>query len=382
MTSSGGGGAVTGRTSGRRLGPTTRRALLRTVGAGALSIAGGCSTDDAGTAFLLGVYPGEPAAAPRTFRPFERWVGAKHATIPLYTNADLPDESIGDFVRDRMGVVWDTGHVPMVTWLPYRGSLEATPSDIERQIAAGQYDDYIDSWATRLAEWVHAAGGGRRLYFRPLPEMNGNWLPWSAIGPKASPTTFVEAWRHLHGRFSTAGLGDDRVQWVWNPNVREVGGVRTEAYYPGDEYVDWVGIDGYNFGDSREWSEWTGPEALFAPMVSRMRSLTGKPVGLPEFGSTSLRDGTYRPAAKSQWIADAYDYVERADVRMACWFNIDKETDWAVFGGTRGPGTSTLDGTTYSTYPAYRRAARQPTAITGGIDDGRILSHAQFTGTF
>ena len=361
-------------------GRTTRRAYLRALGAGGLAAASGCSAGGRQSgSFLLGAYPRDPAKS--TIRSFDRWIGRTHAVVPLYTNADQPEENIADFIDSYVSVTREGGHVPMVTWLPYLGTAERTPADIGARIAAGEYDEYVDPWAARLADWLKAKDD-RRLYFRPLPEMNGDWLPWSAVGPNESPATFVEAWRHLHDRFSAAGVPSDRIQWVWNPNVREVGGVRTDAYYPGDEYVDWIGIDGYNFGSSREWSEWTAPEEVFDPMVSRMRTLADKPIGLPEFGSSSLRNGAYRPEAKSRWISDVFDYIERAGIKMACWFNIDKETDWAVFGGARGTASAEIGGTTYSVYPAYKRAAQRPTAITGDGGDGPILTRDEFTGTF
>ena len=358
---------------------SSRRGYLRVVAAGGLSLASGCSVGGRRPSFLLGAYPGEPVLS--AVGPFERWLDETHAVVPLYTNADLGVESIDDFVAEQVAPVWSTGHIPMVTWLPYVGAPEQTPTDIERRIAEGQYDRFIDPWVARLDEWLNAGESERRLYFRPLPEMNGDWLPWSAIDPDSSTATFVAAWRHLYDRFAAAELSSGQIQWMWNPNVREVGGVRTEAYYPGDEYVDWIGIDGYNFGTSREWSEWTGPEAVFDPMVSRMRALADKPLGLPEFGTTSLRDGAYRPREKARWIVDAYDYIERAGIKMACWFNIDKETDWAVFGGERGTASFTTDETVYPVYPAYREVAQRTTAITGQ-GDASAFTREQFTGAF
>ena len=49
-------------------------------------------------------------------------------------------------------------------------------------------------------------------------------------------------------------------------------------------------------------------------------------------------------AAKSQWISAVLQYVRAKDVRLVAWFNEDKETDWAVFGGRLGDGSYTGDG--------------------------------------
>lgn len=65
-----------------------------------------------------------------------------------------------------------------------------------------------------------------------------------------------------------------------------------------------------------------------------MRESADKPLGFPEFASSSIDDGASRPNRKAEWIRNAFSLVQEGDVKMACWFT-DKETDWAVFGGVR-----------------------------------------------
>lgn len=84
--------------------------------------------------------------------------------------------------------------------------------------------------------------------------------------------------------------------------------------------------------------------------------------------------------AKAAWITDAYTFIQRHDVRMACWFNIDKETDWAVFGGNRGTSRYETGGAEYWTYGAYRAAVTQPWVVGGGDDEAPGASMATFTG--
>lgn len=191
---------------------------------------------------------------------------------------------------------------------------------------------------------------------------------------------FVGAWRRIHDAFADADVPSDRLAWVWNPNATETSGARTEAYYPGDAYVDWVGIDGYNFGDARPQSTWYTPTEVFEPMLSRLRSLTDKPIGVPEFGSTSRRNGAYRPPEKAAWIRKAFAFFEANDVRMACWFNVDKETDWAVFGGTRGTHTARVDGEAYSAYRRYQRATSSDRFALPSADGRGVVSEAAFHG--
>ncbi|WP_177197710.1 glycoside hydrolase family 26 protein [Halogranum rubrum] len=360
-----------------------RRECLTLFSTGCVVASSGCLEAAGSRSPLLhGFYPGRKAASPATFRPFEKWLGRVPTVLTLYVNANLSEDSIRDYLDTQLTPVWQTGHVPVITWLPYLGTPEQTPADIERRIHTGQYDDIIDRWISALTEWVlDGDGEDRRLYFRPLPEMNGNWLPWSAVGTETTPADYRSAWQYLYNRFREAGLTATHVQWMWNPNFREVGGVATEEYYPGDEFVDWVGIDGYNFGSTQDWSEWMSPDEVFAPMLSRVRTLTQKPVAFPEFGSTSFKEGTPRPAAKSQWITDVYEFMRREDVKMACWFNVDKETDWAVFDGTRGTDTYETDDRQYNVYDSYKRAVTRD-VLSNGERPERLLTDDQFAGNF
>ncbi len=74
------------------------------------------------------------------------------------------------------------------------------------------------------------------VLWRPFHEMNGGWFWWGA----KDPATFIKVWRHMFDYFiRTKGL--DNLLWVYGPNH----GKNTVAYYPGDAYVDLVGLDAY-----------------------------------------------------------------------------------------------------------------------------------------
>ena len=81
------------------------------------------------------------------------------------------------------------------------------------------------------------------VLWRPFHEMNGDWFWWGG----KDPATFIKVWRHMFDYFSqTKGL--DNLLWVYGPNH----GKKTATYYPGDAYVDLVGLDAYtDFVDSK-----------------------------------------------------------------------------------------------------------------------------------
>lgn len=362
-----------------------RRALLGSMAAASMVGLDATTMQIESPRSILGAFPGASPADPQQINPFERWLGTRFGVVVLYVNADVP-VSVRNSFLEGMTRVWQTGHVPIVTWLPYIGDEDTTPATITRQVRDGEYDDVIDWWTDALSAWLWAddavTGGPRRLYFRPFPEMNGDWLPWSVL-ESGDETAFIDAWRYVHELLMDEIGSADRIQWLWNPNATEHGAVPTEACYPGDAYVDWIGIDGYNWGDVRAASGWQSPAEVFEPMRSRLVEIADKPLSIPEFGTTSRKDGEWNVAAKRDWIREVFAYLETNDVRMHCWFNIDKETDWAVFDGDRGTGTyEDEDGRQYAVYDAFRTGVVNGTFVGGNLERSGILPTDVFQGRF
>ena len=380
-------------------------------------------------AALAGVYPGGPEFV-ANLTPYTEWLGQSPAVALLYVDAFGATENKRWFVENPLTDVWRAGHVPMISWQPFTAERGQTPETIERMVANGEYDDQLAEWASLLESWARPRGDrtrGRRFYFRPAHEMNGNWFPWSPVDASridatvtpvpggaananetppgesraaGTPENYIVMWRRLHDTFGETDLDETDMQWVWAVNADEVpADNRTERYYPGDEYVDWTAIDGFNFGGSQSYSSWRTPEELFDPMLGRLRDLTDKPVALTEFGSASFVDttddgsdgegangGEYRPARKAAWIEAAFEYVEANDIKMTCWFNIDKtgadEADWAVFGGRHGTSTVTVSGDDRLAYEAYRRTVTGEAFLGARTDYPPLLTDAEFAGEF
>ena len=295
---------------------------------------------------------------------------------------------ISRFIDTRLTPIWEAGSVPILTWLPSIDPPNQTSSQIAREIAAGDYDPLLREWATRLSEWATDGNGNpqRRLYLRPAHEMNGNWFPWSAADSPSTASDYIAMWRRIHEMFSQSDLDESTIQWIWSPNADEIGEIRAEEYYPGDEFVDWIGLDGFNFGDSQSFWNWRTPEGVFLDMLGRMRDLADKPVALTEFASSSSRNGTHRPTAKAVWIKKLFQFVDDQDICMTCWFNTEKsgpnESDWAVFGGERGTATHSTEGETYHTYDSYRSSLNSPAIIHGSTGSSPRLSAQEFMGEF
>jgi beta-mannanase len=273
--------------------------------------------------------------------------------------------------------IWNNKNVPMITWEP--NLCSGTPNDIEVKIASGAYDAYINTWSARLKTYLSGPDGiyntsdDRRAYLRFGHEMNGNWYAWSAAAGNNSPNDYKAMWIRVRGIFTSKGLDASHVQWVWCVNNTDNGGFTAEQFYPGNEYVDWVAIDGYNWGTTQTWSSWLTPAQTYDNMLGRLKLLTTKPVALTEFASTTSSQGV---SGKSQWITSAFQYAENNNIRLVTWFNTDKETDWAIFGGVNGDETINRK----KAYSAYRTAIGSAKYITSDPANARLITDSQFTG--
>ncbi|EMA52074.1 serine protease halolysin R4 [Halococcus salifodinae DSM 8989] len=326
----------------------------------------------------IGVHNGLSDANFDTIDRMETWQNTGYDVQNLFVPWN-PDEGHMNWLFDRiLPQIWNAGRTPLITWEPYtpgartasvdtqslveRNEYDAyiesladtTPDDIEVRIGDGDYDGYIDRWASRLQNAL-SKSSGRQAYLRLAHEMNGDWYPWSPTVGDSAPQSYVRMWRHVHDQFDRQGIGND-LQWMWCVNAEDVGSYTAEQLYPGNGYVDWQGVDGYNWGRSQSWSSWDSPDSIYGGMLDQLSGLGNKPICVAEFASSSKVSGGYDPQRKDEWIRDALAYFENQGVDMWCWFNEDKETDWAVFNGVRGTGTVTHNGQQVNAYSAYREA--------------------------
>ncbi|WP_266077111.1 glycoside hydrolase family 26 protein [Haladaptatus caseinilyticus] len=330
---------------------------------------------------LLGVFPGDRTEDLTSLDRFETWLGTRPTVVTLFISGLSDPNRVEAFVDSWMTRTWNHSHVPLVTWEP-RTETESNEL-ITQQIARGMYDEQISRFASLLESWIFEPPEGheRRLFFRPAHEMNGDWYPWSARDGRITPSDYVRMWRHLREIFAETVMIGEHIQWMWSVNCEDRLAYPAESFYPGDEYVDWIGIDGYNWGDSQKWSEWKSPSEIYDPMLDRMKRLADNPIAFPELASSSCYRGRYRASEKNAWITEFGRYIASTDVNLISWFNMDKNTDWAVFDGKNGTKTVTVDGSTCSTYPAYRTLVTTELNPLGGAAP-RILTDEQFLGKF
>lgn len=217
---------------------------------------------------------------------------------------------------DLLRAVADHGAVPLITWEPWDHSRGAAqPAFHLERLLAGTHDAHLRSWASALASYE------RPVLLRWAREMNGNWYPWGIGNAGTTAAHYRSAWRHVWSIFQAEGANN--VRWVWSPNVLH-GAAAFEPCFPGDEYVDWLGLDGYNWGG---WLRWRSFTQVFEAAYRRITALSPKPLMIAEMACAE--DGR----RKARWISDAFEVqipVHFPRVRAVIWFNQDKERDWRV----------------------------------------------------
>lgn len=231
------------------------------------------------------------------------------------------------------------GMTPMISWMPI--DYSRYNDNILPEIALGNWDAYIDLWGQKLVAWVNSypQGSEPSVLLRFGHEFNGSWYPYGD-----SPYWYKTAWQHVHDRFEVAGA-NEHVEWVWSANNVNVDTYNdVTQYYPGDHYVDWTSIDGYNWGSNFTWSSWDSFTDVFSPMYTDLvTNYPDKPIIIGEVGSADPAD---TPDASWGQNGDDSDYLENKDVwtadmmqrieddfpaiRAVGLFNIDKELSWSL----------------------------------------------------
>ncbi len=243
--------------------------------------------------------------------------------MPAIVNVGSDWEHYPEFNATVMGAIRSRGGMPMWTWLPDNYNLAGyQPGFKLTTIASGAYDDYIRRFAMDAKNW------GFPFLLRFAHEMNATWYPWSTGTGNAngnSPSDYIAAWRHVHDIFTSVGASN--VLWVWCVNTESPSATPIAQDYPGDAYVDWVAMDGYNFGSTVPNGQWLSLAQVFLPTYQDISRLTSKPLMISELSSAE------QGGDKAAWITDGLlsalpSLLPR--VRAVLWFDAVDGYDWRV----------------------------------------------------
>ena len=248
--------------------------------------------------------------------------------IQIYTAwGDKDNET---FPMKYAKVIYELGSLPLITWEPWLNDFDreahglAPVDDANKNgmaaVARGDYDFYIDEWAQQVKAFGHP------VFVRLGHEMNDPYrYPWGPQNNK--PAEFIAAWKHVVNRFHQLNVYN--VLWVWAPQPSYL---QYNTYYPGDEYVDWVGVGSLNYGTVASWSKWWTFKETFGNYYERL-NVFKKPMMITEMGSLTVG------GSREKWFKDAFtDLPEKYPDLKALLFFVDnndnttfnKSLDWSI----------------------------------------------------
>ena len=222
---------------------------------------------------------------------------------------------------------WKRDTLPILTWesrpIGAANDVVEEPDYQLPGIIAGNHDEYLRQYARDIV------ATGLPLGLRFDHEMNGNWYPWAETENDGtsingnSPGDYVKVWKHVHDIFEQEGA-NQLVSWIWAPNI--VNNLNKEhrtvenlaSFFPGDEYVDWVGLSGYLRPPYKEENNFTF-EYTFGQSLDLLREISDKPIFLAEIGASEIE------GHKAAWVTSLFEGLQKPendDISGFSWFNL------------------------------------------------------------
>lgn len=285
------------------------RALVPALAVAALPALGTVSAHPppaAANRIALGVYIRGVEEDPGRLDRYAEQVGRRPAIVGAYKRWD-----VRPFHPPELREIASRGAIPMVSWEPWGADDRGFRLSA---IARGRHDAYVRRSAREAKQW------GGPILLRFGQEMNGSWATWQRGVDGATGPRFVAAWRHLVKVFRQVGA--DNVQWVWCPYV-DNGKLPFLRFYPGERWLDWVALDGFNWGAPKAWQSFSD---VFDRSYRKLASLTSKPIMIAEAGSGE------GGGSKARWLHRALSrqLPRLKRVRAVVWFSATDGSDFRV----------------------------------------------------
>lgn len=196
------------------------------------------------------------------------------------------------------------GGLAMLTWEPrdytHAQIINGKATTTLRDGRTVPLDAYLAEFADGLCETTEKTR--EPVLIRTLHEMNGDWYPWG-IGYKLgdqspnSDDSFKRAWIKVHDIFEERC--PDKARFVYTINHFSGGGTSFMGGYPGDAYVDMIGLDGYNWGSRAPWG-WQSFSKIFTDAYCAVTAQTEKPIIVAEMAASESGGD------KAAWLRSTY----------------------------------------------------------------------------
>lgn len=243
----------------------------------------------------------------------EHDLGQRFKFLVVYHHLFKEDEPMANIMQGLQNA-YDNQYIVELT-------LQTRPLDSGNQIyevLSGQHDEYLQQYAQALAEFGHP------VLLRLGNEMNGDWCAYSGYHLAKDVDLYNKFYIYLYKIFQANGANEN-VLWVWNPNEKSFPDFTwndMQLYYPGNQYVDIVGMTGYNTGTYYHGETWRTFDEIYAELYQKYTALFNKPLMITEFASSSIGGD------KADWITDMFVQLPKYPaIKVAIWWS---GCDWAV----------------------------------------------------
>ncbi len=277
--------------------------------------------------------------------------------------------NFGDFYNANTGAV-----IPMAPAVQLDAQANRIPilgwnCAANTDVTSGKVDKEIDAAAQAFKDF------GRQFFMRYCWEMDGSRQPASVNG---NPDQFIAAWRYIYNRVKNID-GATNVVWLWTANANgfKLGNPSVASqFYPGDDYVDWVSADGYNWhgavGRPANADRYRDLLEIYDQFMAWARSDdpshqhvgSAKPIMVAEYGTQEQEDGG---ALKADWFRTAHATVmpRTADTPADCKYcGAMSDIQAMVYFDIKGKSGDASGGwdieTSQPSFDAYKEAAQNP----------------------
>lgn len=237
-------------------------------------------------------------------------------------------------IKPTLDNIWNNKSVPCMTWEPMTIHDNIENAIPYSDIINGKYDSYLEWMTTEIKSW------GKPFIIRFAHEMNMSRYHWGTTleeyGP-SSPNVYASMFQYVVTFFHNQNV--DNVLWAFCPNADSIPNESWNTiknYYPGDEYVDILGMDGYNWDIDKDLAQkkgqtWTVPwrsfKEIFELPYRQLRQIApNKPLIVFETASVDRSSGD----RKVKWMKEALSIAKQWNIQGLIWFQANKEEDWKI----------------------------------------------------
>lgn len=234
-----------------------------------------------------------------------------------------------------------------VMWNIAPGNTDDEHKNLNFDLLDGMYDDYLRKFAREAKAFGHP------FIFRLNNEMNSTWVRYSGIALLCDPDVYIQVWRHIYDIFALEGV--DNAIWVFNPNDIDYPPMNWNShisYYPGNGYVQLIGLTGYNTGTyyiKLTQENWRSFKAIYGPLNEKFSKAYGEfPWMITEFACSSVGGD------KEKWIREMFrDIRSYRNIKAAVWWS------YADYDTSRGKPGIPARRYWLDEAPAYMKAFRE-----------------------